>query len=166
MSKQFSRKSEVMDAILDDVEAARGSADSLAAAMRAMIADAVPDIVAAAVSAVYQYGDAAQIQSGDDLNDYNTPGAFPCVSGAVAGSLSNCPVSAVGFRLEVRRIAGVSGESTLRAVQTIYPNMTSGTGYGFFYARTRTSAGWGAWYKYTGESVSAGVNAAETGVTA
>lgn len=113
------------------------------------------DSTYAAAMAAYDYDTSAeyQIQNGDDLDDYNDPGAYACTSAAIAASLTNCPFLSAGFRLECRRISGIAGEQSLRAVQTIYTNMTGATGQGFFFSRTRTSAGWGTWYKYTGVSV-------------
>lgn len=124
------------------------------AALQQEIGNLYNDIADAhdAAAAAYNYDTSAQyqIQTGDDLDNYVNPGAYACTSAAIAASLQNCPFTSAGFRLECRRISGVPGDTNLRAVQTIYTNMTTSTGQGFYFSRTRTSSGWGAWYRYTG----------------
>lgn len=44
------------------------------------------------------------IDANDDLNDYVTPGNYTCAGSGVAATLSNCPLTTAGFRLEVIEI--------------------------------------------------------------
>lgn len=85
------------------------------------------------------------INTGDNLDDYVDAGVYKAKNASTAASLINCPVSD-GFRLEVRYISDAT-----RRIQTIYPNAATG----YFYMRNYTATGWGNWYRYGGEIVSA-----------
>lgn len=46
------------------------------------------------------------IKENGDLNDYITPGTFFCGNSSIAATLGNCPYTAYGFKLTVRRAYG------------------------------------------------------------
>lgn len=78
------------------------------------------------------------ISSNDDLNDYVNPGKYISSYSGITNSLSNCPLSGTGFKLEVEYI---SGDNIIR--QTIkVNNATSDT-----YIRTYWNNAWQSWYK-------------------
>lgn len=81
--------------------------------------------------------DEIKIQENDDLNNYNIPGCYKCITQAIAGTLSNCPVNQ-GFRLEVKAILAYD-----RAYQFLYPNGN----IAMIYIRSLTSNGWQEWKK-------------------
>lgn len=85
------------------------------------------------------------IKSGDDLNDYTTPGIYRSASSNITATLLNMPeVFGSGFSLLVLPI------STAANVQVIY---MGGAG-GWFYIRSATSSGWQSWYKLEGTVIS------------
>lgn len=57
--------------------------------------------VASAIAAVCGFAQAEEILSNSDLNDYTSPGVFYCVSGTVAATLSNTPITNAGFTMYV-----------------------------------------------------------------
>lgn len=88
------------------------------------------------------FGTSNQINSGDNLDDYITPGAYVSSTNSISQSLTNCPVM-VAFRLEILQVANID-----RFCQFIYPN-----GEGTFYIRNRLSGRWSVWYKFEGTAV-------------
>ncbi|GEM_PF-3110777 len=89
------------------------------------------------------------INSGDDLNDYYTPGTYRAGSGSIAATLYNCP-TASGFRLEV--VSTISTVASGYQIQRLYPNNSDGE----FFMRRRLSAAsgnWGDWYRFAGTVV-------------
>ena len=80
------------------------------------------------------------IAANTNLNDLTAPGFYGCSNASIAASLSNCPVSGSGFALLVMY------KSTAYQTQALF--------YGTdIYSRTRTSNGWGSWYRFTGTAV-------------
>lgn len=77
-----------------------------------------------------------------DLDTYITPGVYCSPTGSRSATLVNAPTKAYGFRLEVREIIAD------RLAQFVYPNAA-----GVFYMRNLLSAGWGNWFKYSGEEI-------------
>lgn len=104
----------------------------------------------ATLNDVYGYGNA--IQSNANLNDYTQPGAYYCPNAAVAGSLTNSPITNAGFRLVVESITNTVG----RFIQTIHANGNDGC----FYQRKQTSQGMSPWYKFEGTQVASAQSAA------
>lgn len=89
------------------------------------------------------------IASGDDLNDYYTPGTYRAATAAIAGSLLNCPTSS-GFRLEV--VSTIAAAASGYQIQRLYPNNSDGE----FFMRRRlgaASGNWGDWYRFAGTVV-------------
>ena len=89
------------------------------------------------------------ISSGDDLNNYYTPGTYRAATGSIAASLFNCPTVS-GFRLEV--VSTISAASSGYQIQRLYPNNSDGE----FFMRRRLSASsgdWGSWYRFAGTAV-------------
>lgn len=89
------------------------------------------------------------IASGDDLNDYYTPGTYRAATAAIAASLYNCPTTS-GFRLEV--VSTISAASSGYQLQRLYPNNSEGE----FFMRRRLSASsgnWADWYRFAGTVV-------------
>lgn len=78
------------------------------------------------------------IESGDDLNDYNTPGPFYCRTAAIAATLSNSPASDAAFRMDVIRTVAED-----RLLQVAYLNKSTPT----INVRTKTSSGWGSTWR-------------------
>lgn len=80
--------------------------------------------------------------AGDDLNLYQYPGNYYCISATIAGSLQNCP-SSLPFRMTVRTL-----NADNRFVQEITDGQP-GTPVPHKYMRVYTSGGWSSWYEYT-----------------
>ena len=91
-------------------------------------------------SIVTMFGTPEIIRSGDDLNDFMTPGHYSANSGTIASALVNCPTT-INFSLFVfyRTITLLS--------QMIITSSTT------IFVRHRNSSGWTAWYKFTGTTV-------------
>lgn len=87
------------------------------------------------------FGTGAIIPENSDLDDYNAPGVYSCMTKAMSQTLSNAPVEAA-FRLEVKRTASV------RCIQFLYPNVSTP----IMYLRTNTGS-WSSWYSYSGTPV-------------
>lgn len=77
---------------------------------------------------------AIQIVSGDDLNNFKTPGIYICPSGSVAASLVNPPMTGSGFKLVV-----MAGYILERVTQYVTTN-TNQTLY-----RKYTGSAWTSW---------------------
>lgn len=87
-----------------------------------------------------------RIQSGDNLNDYRTPGIYCSISSTVSNTLLNMPETlSAGFSLLVLQF------STGTVIQVIFKGTTSNA----IYTRSITSSGWQSWYKYAGEKIEA-----------
>ena len=88
------------------------------------------------------------IKSGDDLNDYITPGIYYSSSSGVSGTLINIPdenAKTSGFSLLVLPTSEPNGTVS----QTIIRGSLSST----IYTRSKNSSGWQPWYKYLGERI-------------
>jgi len=94
--------------------------------------------VADVVIARYLNIPAKGISNGEDLNNYTTVGTYFCDSGAIASSLSNCPISTV-FRMEVSK--GNNGNYTIQTITQ------TGTNPPTYYVRMLVTSTWGAWTK-------------------
>lgn len=80
-----------------------------------------------------------EIPDNADLDDYTTPGVYNHGLDNVA-TLSNCPITISGFRLEVVHIA-----FNTRRQQRLYPQSTTSKS---FFIRTEDSNGFGDWIEY------------------
>ena len=80
-----------------------------------------------------------EIPDNADLDDYTTPGVYNHGLDNVA-TLSNCPITTSGFRLEVVHIA-----FNTRRQQRLYPQSTTSKS---FFIRTEDSNGFGDWIEY------------------
>ena len=98
-------------------------------------------------NALYYLGTA--IESRTDLNDLTVPGTYYSSSSSISGSLLNCPLQYIGFKLRVYYTS-----STARIEQEIIPNIIDST-YHEIYKRSIVSGTAGDWYKFTGEVVQA-----------
>lgn len=81
-----------------------------------------------------------EIASNTNLNSLTTIGVYGCANSTVCGTLTNCPTSGGGFAMIVLP------KSISYCTQIIFNAST-------MFSRTRTSSGWGTWYKYTGTAV-------------
>ena len=90
---------------------------------------------------VTMFGLPITITSGADLNDFMTPGHYSANTGAVAGSLTNCPTS-VNFSLFV-----IYRTNTPLVSQIIIASTNA------IYARYKSSTTWSSWYRFTGTAV-------------
>lgn len=81
-----------------------------------------------------------EIPSNTDLNTITAVGLYGCANSTVCSTLSNCPMSGGGFALFL------VPKSTSYYSQIIFSGSAT-------YSRTKTSSGWGTWYKYTGTAV-------------
>lgn len=79
------------------------------------------------------------IPSGEDLNDYKTPGNYTCANAAVAGGIANVPVVAA-FRMVVMRVVG--GTTSGRYYQLLFPNVANSSPRIFIRRYTGT---WSTW---------------------
>lgn len=78
------------------------------------------------------------IPANADLNSYTTPGVYNSLDGtSITNTLSNCPITGYGFRLEV--ISTISDSSY--AKQILIPNDDTGS----HYVRRKRSSDWSAW---------------------
>lgn len=84
------------------------------------------------------------LSSGDNLNNYYTPGQYRCTTNAAAATLTNCPTS-IGFILDVRY-----NRTASYVLQTITDWIGSNV-----YMRYGASDGssWGSWYQYAGTEI-------------
>lgn len=80
-----------------------------------------------------------EIASNSDLNDYYVPGTYCSTGDEITDTLSNCPFTGSGFKLEV--ISTVASSNTGYQIQRIYPNNDSQ----IFYMRRRLAASSGEW---------------------
>ena len=83
---------------------------------------------------------AEEISSGDDLNDYMTPGMARSTSGTISASLSNVPWTSGGFLLLTMYTTSASAR-----IQFLFP-VSAATGNGLF-MRTYRNSTWDAWLK-------------------
>ena len=88
-----------------------GSAQSVKAALDGLVQKSLPTEIAPRTT----------IASNDDLNTYTTAGIYKCASATIAASLSNCPVSNVGFNLDVVQLYNTA---------FAYQRITASTGTG------------------------------------
>jgi len=75
-----------------------GSAQSVKAALDGLVQKSLPTEIAPRTT----------IASNDDLNTYTTAGIYRCATATIAASLSNCPISNVGFNLDVVQLYNVA----------------------------------------------------------
>lgn len=75
-----------------------GSAQSVKSALDGLVQKSLPTEIAPRIT----------IASGDDLNAYTSPGIYRCATASIAASLSNCPISNVGFNLDVVQLYNVA----------------------------------------------------------
>lgn len=135
-----------IDACIDDVDAAKGTSASLAAAMTAEStaradADAALQTAVdgkASVSDIYGVGTAIALNS--DLDDITEAGVYYSDSATTSASLSNCPHTASIFHMFVFIPYGVNVH------QILYPISAGGNGY--YYKRIKTTSGWTTWTRF------------------
>lgn len=82
------------------------------------------------------------LSSGTDLNDL-TLGRYYCNTSAIAASLGHTPITGSGFVIDHLTTAG-------NAKQILYPISQTAA---HIYSRSRTSSGWGSWYRFEGTPV-------------
>lgn len=80
------------------------------------------------------------IEEDANLNSFIHPGLYGCMTAAIAQSLSNCPTTSNFSMIVMRKSQG-------NQTQVIFTGQ-------YIYTRTRSSSGWGDWYKFTGTKVS------------
>lgn len=156
---QFSRLTSEIDAILDDVESAKGESESLTAAMAAESeartdADTALQTAVdgkAAVSDIYGLGANiyATQASPKDLDSYTTPGRY-YAGVSVTPYIAHKPASTTaGFQLTVEQ-----NSATTRYIQTITYNSNETGVIGTFYKRWFVQGNvWSSWYKFEGTVV-------------
>lgn len=54
------------------------------------------------------------IPQNSNLNDYVSPGVYTSVTAYVSSTLKNAPYTGAGFRLEVKELTSVTGNSVLQ----------------------------------------------------
>lgn len=86
------------------------------------------------------FGEPTAISSGDDLNNYTTPGHYSANTGTVAGSLSNCPVSSNFSLFVIWRTDSLKSQMLIPASK-------------YFFLRYASSSGWSSWYRFSGTAV-------------
>lgn len=157
----FTHALEQIDAAVDAVpnKANQSDLDALQAVVNgkqdALTIDPIPEsgsdnVVRSGGIVNWVYGTTPNmINSGDDLNDYYTPGTYRAASGSIAETLYNCP-TASGFRLEV--VSTISAATSGYQIQRLYPNNSNGE----FFMRRRlgaASGNWGDWFRFAGTVV-------------
>ena len=89
------------------------------------------------------------INSGDDLNDYTTPGIYYSQDSTITASLSNMPeFFESGFSLDVKYLG-----SSSNLIQIITYTSSNGVG-SVIYTRRRSNSLWADWYKLSGTIIS------------
>lgn len=86
---------------------------------------------------LYSVGTA--IKSGEDLNNYTTPGHYCSGSAAISGTLAHCPYTTAGFSLDVSYNA--SSAYLWQEIKT--------RGNGAIHFRTCSEGTWNPWQKVT-----------------
>lgn len=86
------------------------------------------------------------IETGDDMDDYKTPGAYRCQTQTIAVTLTNTPITNTAFKLIVEII---NNNNPLRIRQTMYPMQNDSR----FYVRSLTANNWQPWYIFQGVQV-------------
>lgn len=82
------------------------------------------------------------IQSGDDLNDYTTPGIYRSTSSSITASLLNIPeIFGLGFAMLVFNMSLATNVQVIFAGDKIY-------------MRFSNTSGWQTWFKYSGTIIS------------
>lgn len=82
------------------------------------------------------------IQSGDDLNDYKTPGIYRSISSGVTATLLNMPeIFSSGFTMLVFNMSIATNIQVIFAGDKIY-------------MRFSNTSGWQTWFKYSGTIIS------------
>lgn len=89
------------------------------------------------------YGVGTTIKSGDDLNNYSTPGHYYSSSATISGTLAHCPYTTAGFSLDVSYNA-----SSAYLWQEIRSR-----GNGAIHFRTCSDGTWNPWQKVTTTTV-------------
>lgn len=82
------------------------------------------------------------IANGSDMNDLTDPGFYYSANSAVSASLLNCPHKTSGFAVIVP-----PGSQQMQLI------IVAGVG-GDLYHRSKSSAGWNSWFRFTGTRVS------------
>lgn len=83
------------------------------------------------------YGPGINIPEGSDIDEYKTPGRYRVQSGAIAGTITNGPVSGMGYLLIVEQTVSAN-----RFMQRAYANSSASLQY----CRTYTGS-WSVWKK-------------------
>lgn len=141
----------------DQIDAAIDLADTLSEEVDTKASktelNALADTVAALQTAVSGkasvsdvYGLGTLIPANSDLNDYTSPGRYRISSVQNARTLLNSP-SANTFILEVH-----VSTNTNRYLQVL-TECSAETALVTVYRRAYTQAGWGSWYRFSGEEV-------------
>ena len=80
------------------------------------------------------------LANNDDLNDINIPGVYRSTSSAMTNSLTNCPFTGSGFRLEVEY---TSNNNFIR--QILIPNNKHDIYIRYYYNTSGSTYAWGDW---------------------
>lgn len=91
------------------------------------------------------FGVGNRINNSDDLNNYTSAGIYYSLDYSVTSTLSNCPITQGGFRLEVNYI-----NTTGRCIQKLISNTAD---LPVLFLRRYTPTGWTSWYKFEGTAV-------------
>lgn len=82
-----------------------------------------------------------EIESGDDLNDYTTPGSYAVTSGAIAATISNAPYTTGNYRLEVVSSGSSDYETYLKQFLWTSARDT-------LWTRRMSGGTWSAWTRF------------------
>ena len=88
-----------------------------------------------------------EINANEDLNNLIEPGTYYSKSSTITTSLTNCPLSSLGFIMTVNY---TTGNDPLYICQTIY-----GRSDGFtpiIYVRHKANSSWGEWYSFSDDA--------------
>lgn len=96
------------------------------------------------------FGSGVTLASGDDLDDFTTPGKYAARSADIASGILHKPstVANVAFCVEVSRTTASD-----RLTQTMYVNTDDGAFYQRKQIKIGSSTAWTGWYKFTGTAV-------------
>ncbi len=88
-----------------------------------------------------------EINANEDLNNLIESGTYYSKSSTITTSLTNCPLSSLGFIMTVNY---TTGNDPLYICQTIYGRSDSFTP--IIYVRHKTNSSWGEWYSFSNDT--------------
>lgn len=96
----------------------------------------------------YLVGGATAITANTDLNTLLTPGIYTCTSSDIAATLTNCPYTSSGFRVDVIQTSSANFKK-----QILQPNQMGTDSSRYERSYSASSNAFSSWYKFEGTAV-------------